>query len=359
MNLFTELIQVALDNMVCLSRTPLVDEWGKLYSEAKKQSLLGVCFAAAQKLQKPQQEPLELLYLKWMGMAAKIQQRNETVNRQCAELHAKLSADGFCSCILKGQGVAQVYTEALRTLRQSGDIDIWVDGERDEVLNCARKLGAGIGSIDCVHAHADFYEVTEVEIHSRPSWMYGSHADKMLRKFFADSAYEQFTHYDEKVEFSYPTCAFNLVYSLVHINHHIFEEGIGLSQLLDYYFILVTSSEKECEKALMVISNLGLKMFASGIMHIEHEVFALDNAHMLCEPDADEGEFLLEDILKGVNFGRYDERNVVLPTEKRFTRGWYNMIRNVRYMWHYPSEALAIPSRNIIHYIWRKQKGYL
>lgn len=45
---------------------------------AKKQSLVGVCFAAVQRLPEVERPP-EMLYLTWMGMAAKIQQRNEVV----------------------------------------------------------------------------------------------------------------------------------------------------------------------------------------------------------------------------------------------------------------------------------------
>lgn len=359
MTLFRELIQVSIGNRVCLSRTPSAAEWGELYAMAKKQSLVGVCFAGVQKLQLQQQCPEEMLYLTWMGMAAKIQQRNEVVNRQCAELQAKLSADGFRSCILKGQGVAQVYPESLRGLRQSGDIDIWIEGDKDAALDWARKQGASIGSIDMVHAHADLFSDTEVEIHSQPSWMYGRKADKVLQRFFAESASEQFGHHDEKTSMTYPTVGFNLVYSLVHINRHIFEEGIGLRQLLDYYFILKASNVAEREKVHEEIAALGLKKFAAGIMYIESKVFAFGRDCMVCEPDAVEGEFLLEDIERGGNFGKYDERNVVLPVEKRFARGWYNMLHNVRYLWHYPSEVLAIPFWKVWHYCWRKRKGYL
>ena len=126
-NLFFDLIRVAIGNQVGLSHTPSADEWGELYAMAKKQSLVGICFAGVQKLQMQQQCPPEMLYLQWMGMAAKIQQRNEGVNRQCVKLQYKLSEDGIDSCILKGQGVASCYDEHLRYLRQSGDIDIWVD----------------------------------------------------------------------------------------------------------------------------------------------------------------------------------------------------------------------------------------
>ena len=83
-NLFFELIQVAIGTRNCLSHTPIhstssgqvLDEWGELYAMAKKQSLVGICFAGVQRL-KPS-ETLELsepLRLHWMGMVAKIQQR--------------------------------------------------------------------------------------------------------------------------------------------------------------------------------------------------------------------------------------------------------------------------------------------
>lgn len=116
--LFFELIQVAIGKRVCLSHTPSAAEWQTLYDMALKQSLLGICFAGVQKLQKQQQCPPEMLYLKWIGMAAKIQQKNETVNKQCVELQARLASDGFKSCVLKGQGVALYYNEGLRRLRQ-------------------------------------------------------------------------------------------------------------------------------------------------------------------------------------------------------------------------------------------------
>ena len=76
--LFYELIQVALGVRVCLSHSPTAEEWKLLYDLAKKQSLVGVCFAGVQQLQLQQQCPEEMLYLTWMGMAAKIQQQTRS-----------------------------------------------------------------------------------------------------------------------------------------------------------------------------------------------------------------------------------------------------------------------------------------
>ena len=51
-SIFYQLIQVALGKRICLSHMPSADEWGgELYAMAKKQSLVGVCFAGVHKLQ--------------------------------------------------------------------------------------------------------------------------------------------------------------------------------------------------------------------------------------------------------------------------------------------------------------------
>ena len=49
-NIFFELIQVAIGNRICLSHSPTAEEWKALYEIAKKQSLVGVCFAGVQRL---------------------------------------------------------------------------------------------------------------------------------------------------------------------------------------------------------------------------------------------------------------------------------------------------------------------
>ena len=81
-SLFYQLIRVAIGTQDSLSHTPSNKEWKALYDIAKKQSLVGVCFAALQRLGADANEGLarigmsEMLYLTWMGTTAKIQQKN-------------------------------------------------------------------------------------------------------------------------------------------------------------------------------------------------------------------------------------------------------------------------------------------
>lgn len=48
-DLFYELIQVAVGNRSSLSRVPTAAEWGELYNLATRQALTGVCFVGLQK----------------------------------------------------------------------------------------------------------------------------------------------------------------------------------------------------------------------------------------------------------------------------------------------------------------------
>lgn len=189
--------------------------------------------------------------------------------------------------------------------------------------------------------------------------MYNPIKNKRLQDYISENAKEQFENVDVEMGFAYPTIKFNLVYSLIHINSHIFEEGIGLRQLLDYYYILNKSTKAERNNAFSVLCELGLKKFAGAIMYVESKVFNLGIEKMLCAPNDKEGVFLLEEILRGGNFGRYDSRNEWYAKESRLKRGLFHLRRNLRYLRHYPGEVLWIPLWSVWHLCWRKCKGYL
>ena len=77
MELFYELVQIALGTKEgILSRTPSEREWYRLFEIAQKQAIVGITFAALDKLatygQKP---PIALLY-EWFGQSEQIKKQN-------------------------------------------------------------------------------------------------------------------------------------------------------------------------------------------------------------------------------------------------------------------------------------------
>lgn len=333
-----------------------VRQFIELLKIAEKQAIFGLVFEAIKDIEI---EGLadKMQVLEAVGLQEQIKQRNLLLNKRAEMLTHIIASLNYKSCVLKGQGVAQLYSSPL--YRQSGDIDIWVDGKQDEIVSCFRNNNICIHDIHYVHSIADFYNDLEVEVHFRPSWMYNPFNNRKLQKYFNKIKTEQFDNIVEKIGFAYPTIGFNLVYSLIHINRHIFEEGIGLRQLVDYYYILNHSSLDERNKAYQVLCDLSLKKFTAAIMFIEKDVLGIEDDYLLCPPDKKEGKFLLDEIMRGGNFGQHDSTNEWYDKDSRFKRGLFHLKRNWRYLKHYPSEVMWIPAWSLWHWSWRKWKGYL
>lgn len=346
-NLFFELIRVAIGTQDTLSRPPSAKEWHSLYDMAKKQSLVGICFSALQMLTKisgPQTQNLdEMLYLRWMGMAAKIQQRNEVMNRQCVELQKRLSADGFRSCILKGQGNATIYPQHLKGLRQSGDIDVWIDAPRERILEYVSSI-CPTDNAGELHVGLHIFPDTEVEVHFTPSIASGRKTNQRLQEWFEEQKSTCFSNkiiFADGLEIVIPTRDFNLVYLMHHIFRHYMYEGVGLRQMLDYYFVLQSANENQNENLLKTLSSLGLKTFAEAVMYVMREVFAMDEHYMICPIDETRGRRLLEVIMEGGNFGHSTEKYKITGWDKPLSRLSRYVRRNLFMLWDYPEKVIS------------------
>lgn len=333
-NLFFELIRFSIETQSSLSRMPSAKEWELLYAMAQKQSLIGICFAGVKKLCNFEKEYYagmnEMLYLTWMGMAAKIQQRNETVNQQCAELQAKLSADGLKACVLKGQGVASLYSEHLLGLRQSGDIDLWVDAPMDVVVDYVFKH-APSKVFDLKHIHYDVFEDTEVELHWIPGVSGVPSKNARLKRYYESHkcVFENRVSLPSGDVITAADARMNAVYLLQHIQGHYLYEGIGMRQLMDYYFTLRNLGVDDRTLAKKEIAEMVLQKILSAVMYVMVVVFGLDEEHRLCEPDKELGEELLDEIMNGGNFGHYNSENNV-KNESRAHWAWRRLKRRFK-----------------------------
>lgn len=343
--LFFELICVSVGTQKKLSRQPSIEEWKQFYTMAKKQSLLGVCYVGIEK-NLSYSAPNgacdwnipETLYLKWMGMAAKIQQRNEEVNRQCVEIQKRLAADGMRSAILKGQGVAQMYGPALAKLRQSGDIDVWVDAPKEKVVAWAEKVGR-TESAGYLHVGARCFKDTEVELHYRPTYCRCRKYNRRLQEFCEKHKDD----WEVQNGLVVPSWEFNVVYLLSHIYRHLFGLGIGLRQLMDYYWTHSNSpvKGKNCDLQ-KTLKYLGLYDFAGAVMYVMREVFGMKEQYMICPVDERRGRMLLDVVMQTGNFGKMDKEQIFA---RKNTLGriifklkqWRNLIVL------YPEETLSAP----------------
>ena len=370
-NIFFELIQVAIGHRKSLSRVLSTAEWNALYGMAVKQAVAGVCFYGIQRLPKDQQPPKGLL-LQWFALAEQIKQRNRLVNARACELQKLLEDDGLRACVLKGQGVARLYdfngnvnlnlNDKLGAYRQSGDIDVWVDAERDDTIR-HMKAHYKCGRAVIHHIDVEVFDDVPVEVHFVPSYSYSLLRYRVYKRFFNEYKNECFV--PSGLGFCVPSLGFNVVYMLLHIFRHVFHEGIGLRQLMDYYFVLrnvnlnLNLNVKRNANAIKALREMGLLRFAAAVMYVEQEVFGLQKEYMLCEPDEKAGQYLLDEILRAGNFGQYDPRIREAHSGGMLKLYMKNVKRISDMVRYYPSEVLWAPLWKIGHFVWRKAKGYL
>ena len=81
-----------------------------------------------------------------------------------------------------------------------------------------------------------------VELHFFPCSMNNPIYHARLQKWFRRNADLQCSHIvrlpDGAGDIAIPTSSFNIVYQLCHLYHHFFDEGIGMRQIIDYYYVV-------------------------------------------------------------------------------------------------------------------------
>lgn len=350
-------------------------DWKELYAIAQKQALLGVLFHGIQRLPK-ELAPEQKLLMQWMVMAEMIRKQNIKLFQDSVKVCLNFENEGFANCILKGQGNALLYPDPY--MRTPGDIDIYLAGGRKRVMKYVNKVCPN--QVMRYH-HVDFPVMkTAIEVHFTPSYMFFPVHNRRMQKWFKEVMGEQCNHRvslpDGYGEIHVPQVSFNVIYILSHLHRHIFTEGIGLRQLLDYYFVLLkwhtdltnlTDSNKSLPQMTLIntdldalrhkLKYLGLWKFAKAVMFVMKEVFGLSEDRMIVPMDEREGRFLLDEIMRGGNFGQYDTRLGSKENEGKLHRYLRMSLRNLRFVKHYPTEALSEPLFRTWFALWKKIHG--
>jgi len=276
------------------------DGWQRLYQTAIRQSLVGVCYKGMCQLPEGSKPPVEIA-MQWASEAEGIRGMNELLYQEAARLTREYEAKGHRTAILKGQANARLYPD--KYARQPGDIDIWVEGGKENVL--ALLPNHPKASYHHVHLPANEQGVT-VEVHFRPSSgnvnpMTNRRLQRWLEKEILSA-----TMVEEG--FCVPSVRFALVMQLSHIQRHFLGGGIGLRHVCDYYWLLQNSTIEDRRIASSVLRKFGLRHTAMALMWVLGEVLQIDPTLMLSVPDTYRGQWMLREMMAGGNFGHFAPR---------------------------------------------------
>ena len=333
------------------------------------------------------------------------------------------------------------------------------------------------------HIEAPKIDGTEVEVHFRVGFVNSPLRNWRMQRWFDDRV-DVCMKNKTQMGFAVPTSSVNVVYQMTHLFTHYFDAGLGLRQLMDYYFALRVwhNDVTECkelqsqgmwseglgtpvmskEEVMAMLRSFGMGKFAGAVMWVLNEVFSMpkrqlinderlminDGVHMenaegngcpqadcfwetaiaindqqlkekkcistddtdggpqadcfeerelwridrelkeigpqadevgeqqlskirqqlkekfvcepwmICKPNEKEGKKLLEEIMKGGNFGQYDTRDAALKKGGMIKHGIWKLKRVMRLVRSYPEEALWEPVFRVYHLGWRMLKGY-
>lgn len=353
--IFFDLIKVAIGTLNAndFGHAPTEEEWEELYALANKQTLTGIVFDGITKLP-AEKRPGKALIIKLHIACEQIKSNNRRMNHAAERVSQKFASEGFPNTILKGQGVAQLYPNPL--LRTAGDIDIWLHGDKEKIISYVKGIVP-----DCkpVYHHVDFpvNNDVEIEIHFTPSWMNCYFTNRKLQRFFIEQQKQQPSNYVTTAEgdtFPAATNSLNRIYILQHIYRHLFHDGIGLRQLLDYHMVLCSGfTQKEKEDTQTTLKKLRLIGFAGACMYVLRRVFGTKEEYLITEPDEEQGEFLLNEIMLAGNFGKYDKRAHISTDDSEIYTFTRRVRRNLRFIKYHPTEVVWTPLFKIWHFFWR------
>lgn len=317
-------------------------EWELLYSEARKQAILGVTYRALETIPAEQMTNPDIA-AKWKEKKEKIAIMGEVYEDHNRRVVRELADLGFRCCFLKGEGLSfRFYPDPL--LRQCGDIDVWIDGGRKEIVRSLREHFS-VRKIYYHECKVGFFPHLTVEAHFIPVRMYSPFGNRRLQKYFEACKDENMRAEVPGRGYCAPDAPFNAVYLLAHILRHALSGGVGLRHIWDYYYVMLALTPAQRVETRLTLRKLGLKGIASEVSYILSNLFGLSDEALPCRPSQRRGRKLLSEILEDGNFGMGRESS---------KKGKKNKRKIIHYLDRFPSEVLWAPFSRIWHFLWRK-----
>lgn len=344
--------------------------WKQLLEFAMKQAVVGIFWQGFQRLgglsaNKPTGDDV----MAWLAVASSIARQNRKVNRAAVKVTRGFQKQGFDACILKGQGNAGLYPHA--ELRTPGDVDVYVHPHKDGASwqndeEDMRKIIAFCKSFDAsakaTYHHVDIPSVdgVSVEVHYRLTWVNAPGNNARLQRALSElmdgeAGVRSVSLQDGVGEIWVPGFEVNVIFLLGHLFNHLLHEGVGLRQLIDYYYLLKSHVCSEDERARLssMISQCGLKNASRAVSWMMVSVLGLPEKYLITAADERYGRQMLREMLAGGNFGKYDERMLSGASSSKLMANIQRFVRDARMMAYYPSECLWEPWFRLWHWKWR------
>ena len=260
------------------------------------------------------------IFTKWQEFVVNAMQSNLKVIKAQDELVSLLDENGFKYAIIKGTSASSYYSAPFD--RKLGDVDFLIDPSDQEKIE-KLLIENGYQKDPMAHiSHVVFKKPdAHLEMHFEVAGLPENEHKDAVKKFVSPTV---FTAVDKAIEgssFKAPTDLYHGVVILLHTQHHLLGEGLGLRHLCDLAtFVQKTHDEPFWEKELIpFVKEVGLFKFLCVMVKTCVHYLKIENPSWLEDFETPTVENVISDVISSGNLGQKDEvraRSGALLTKK-------------------------------------------
>ena len=280
--------------------------WGKIFEISNTQAITLATFDAVMPYKKYIPDDI---YARWKNTAMSILQSDFDVIQSQVDLIEILDKHGFSYIILKGMAAGAYYPNP--ELRALGDVDFLIDPSTQEQVEQALLKNGYQKSHGDHPNHVVFRKPkAHLEMHFEVAGVpYGWQGDA-VRVFLKNAVFEPQKRVHDMGDFHVPSDLCHGLILLLHMQHHMLGEGLGLRHLCDWAVYVNQTHDKGYWTEILIpfLKKIGLFTYAAVMTKTCATYLQSVCPDWARDADDETCAEVLEDILACGNFGQNDEQ---------------------------------------------------
>lgn len=281
-------------------------DWEAVLRESRNQAVFGQVFANCYQLPGVDKEMQDGLW----NLLAKTTMKNMRVHAQHTDLHKLMTAHGIAYVTLKGAASARYYPDPQS--RAMGDVDFYVaESDFDRALTVFQDAGFEASGLDHICHVVLRKGRVHMEMHRMPAGVPDGEVGEIVKGYLSTLREDACLVRSSLVTCRCPSDFHHGLIMLMHMQHHLLAEGIGLRHLCDWaVFVNHFRGEEFPELFREKLMAVGLWKLARLLSVCAAEYLGLPQQRWMIERETDRelAHALMADILTGGNFGSKDRQ---------------------------------------------------
>ena len=212
-------------------------DWELFYVLSQKQGVVAIVFDKIKEIPK-EFAPPKTITMRWISHALSIEEQMKKKERIATEFAEELSKRDIQTIVLKGLAYASYYPNPYH--RESGDLDCYLMGKKDEGDKITIEIGGKMEEAGYKHSHL-YYKGLTIENHnfltSFDNTKLGIRTEQLLQEQIIEGY-----RLIGGTKLQNPSADFNAIFLIKHAQRHFIKEGICVRHLLDWGFFLKSES---------------------------------------------------------------------------------------------------------------------